>query len=73
MTEFWDRYRIGGKGFSLTIYQLECDDRGTYVCKAINGFGVHEISFQLNLSSKFHSLLHCSSTQMNDSLLMYQF
>lgn len=53
VTEFWDRYRIGSKGFSLTIQRLECDDEGTYVCKAINGFGVHEISFQLNLSSKF--------------------
>ena len=63
VTEFWDRYRIGSKGFSLTIQRLECDDEGTYVCKAINGFGVHEISFQLNLSSELHFSRSFSNAQ----------
>ncbi len=49
--EFWDRYRLLNKGSSLNIKRLECEDQGTYVCKAINGFGVHEISFQLDLLS----------------------
>lgn len=47
--EYWDRYRFMNKGYSLNIQRLECEDQGTYVCKAINGFGVHEISFQLDL------------------------
>jgi hypothetical protein len=47
--EYWDRYRFTNKGYSLNIQRLECEDQGTYVCKAINGFGVHEISFQLDL------------------------
>ncbi len=50
--EYWDRYRFMSKGYSLNIQRLECEDQGTYVCKAINGFGVHEISFQLDLLGK---------------------
>ncbi|KAK4026366.1 hypothetical protein OUZ56_015369 [Daphnia magna] len=47
--EYWDRYRLISKGYSLNIQRLECEDQGTYICKAVNGFGVHEISFQLDL------------------------
>jgi len=68
VTEFWDRYRIGSKGFSLTIQRLECDDEGTYVCKAINGFGVHEISFQLNLSNGANEEMVCSSSSSSRSV-----
>ena len=51
--EYWDRYRFGSRGYSLNIHRLECEDQGTYVCKAINGFGVQEISFQLDLFGMF--------------------
>lgn len=50
---YWDRYRFGNKGYSLSIERLECEDQGTYMCKAVNGFGVHEISFQLDLLGIF--------------------
>lgn len=51
--EYWDRYRLISKGYSLNIQRLECEDQGTYICKAVNGFGVHEISFQLDLLGNF--------------------
>ncbi len=56
--EYWDRYRFGSRGYSLNIHRLECEDQGTYVCKAINGFGVQEISFQLDLFGNNITKLH---------------
>lgn len=57
VTEYWDRYRLVSKGSSLNIQRLECEDQGTFVCKAVNGFGVDQITFQLDLLSKLFHLI----------------
>lgn len=47
VTKYWGRHRVAG--YSLTVKQLGCDDQGTYLCRAINGFGVNEIAFHLDV------------------------
>lgn len=39
-------FKMGRKG-SLTIFNVTVEDSGTYVCKAINGFGTAEVSVSL--------------------------
>nr|CAH0109858.1 unnamed protein product [Daphnia galeata] len=65
--DYWDRYRLISKGYSLNIQRLECEDQGTYICKAVNGFGVHEISFQLDLLDESMQETCKSSSDEDDS------
>jgi hypothetical protein len=69
--DYWDRYRLISKGYSLNIQRLECEDQGTYICKAVNGFGVHEISFQLDLLGILLDMPDFNLTTYNRNCLLY--
>lgn len=58
VTKYWSRYKFQTRESVLNIQNLECEDQGTYICKGVNGFGVQEISFQLELFSKFNKFCY---------------
>jgi len=65
----WIRFRILRMG--LKIKEVEADDTGTYICKAINGFGSVNINYTLIvIGERRWSLvcITCSSTGPGDDL-----
>ena len=46
----WTRFRVLQNG--LRIKEVETDDAGTYICKAINGFGSVNINYTLIIIGK---------------------
>ncbi|XP_066505316.1 fibroblast growth factor receptor-like 1b [Hoplias malabaricus] len=48
----WSRFRVLRRTNSLKIKEVEAEDAGVYVCRAINGFGSVSLNFTLTIADE---------------------
>ncbi|XP_050395678.1 fibroblast growth factor receptor-like 1 [Patella vulgata] len=62
----WTRFKVSQDG-QLRIREIEMDDAGTYVCKAINGFGNIKINYTLIVVDEEKGIVKQDNSLYNQS------